>query len=162
MAAILLTEEAGSDNRLWHFIQVPAANRQAALFEGQHKDENAEILFQEMGLGFVTNYINIQANLGYPERLGPMAGPGLGATGAAGGAAATGMEPAGRYDQAFLARKMQAEDMKNAKQFLQMGPLSAATIEQFDQWRDNITRAACLINLTDQAYWATNNRLIEP
>ena len=90
-----------------------------------------------------------------------MAGPGLGATGAAGGVAPTGMEPAGRYDQAFCARKMQAEDMKNAKQFLQMGPLSTATIEQFDQWRDNITRAARLINLMEQAHWATINRLIE-
>ena len=90
-----------------------------------------------------------------------MAGPGLGAPGAAGGAAPAGMEPAGQYDQAFCSRKMQAEDMKNAKQFLQMGPLSAATIEQFDQWRDDIARAARSINLTDQAHWATINRLIE-
>ena len=51
--------------------------------------------------------------------------------------------------------------MKNAKQFLQMGPLSAATIEQFDQWRDDILRAACSVNLTEQAHWATINRLIE-
>ena len=136
MAAMLLTEEAGSHTRLEHFIQAPATNRQAALFEGQHGDKNAEILFQEMGLGFITNYISLRASLGYPERLGPRAGPELGAIGAAGGAAgvasgaaATGMEPAGRYNQAFCARKMQAEDMKNPKQFLQMGPLSAATIE---------------------------------
>ena len=94
LAAILLTEEEGSHTRLERFIQVPAANRQAALFEGQHKDENAEILFQEMGLGFITNYISLQASLGCPERLGPMAGPGLGATGAAGGVAPIGMEPA--------------------------------------------------------------------
>ena len=42
-----------------------------------------------------------------------------------------------------------------------MGPLSAATIEQFDQWRDDIMRAARSIYLTEQAYWATINRLIE-
>ena len=59
MAAILLTEEAGSHTQLERFIQVPAANRQAALFEGQHKDENAEIVFQEMGLGFITNFISL-------------------------------------------------------------------------------------------------------
>ena len=90
-----------------------------------------------------------------------MAGPRLGAPGAAGGAAPAGMEPAGRYDQAFCSRKMQVEDMKNAKQFLQMGPLSAATIEQFYQWRDDILRAARSVNLTEQAHWATINRLIE-
>ena len=55
---------------------------------------------------------------------------------------------------------MQAEDMKNAKLFLQHGPLSAATIEKFDQWRDDIMRAICLVNLTEQAHWATINRLI--
>ena len=73
-------------------------------------------------MGFITNYISLQASLGYPERLGPTEGSELGATGvaggaagAAGGAAATGIEPAGRYDQAFCARKMQAEDMKDAK-----------------------------------------------
>ena len=92
-----------------------------------------KFLFQEMGLGFITNYISLRASLGYPERLGPMAGSGLGATWAAGGAAATGMDPAGRYDQAFCTRKMQAEDMKNAKLFLQYGHLSAAIIEVFDQ-----------------------------
>ena len=51
--------------------------------------------------------------------------------------------------------------MKNAKQFLQLGPLSAAIIEQFDQWRDDINRAAHSINLMEQAHWATINRLIE-
>ena len=55
---------------------------------------------------------------------------------------------------------MQAEDMKNTKLFLQYGPLSAATIEKFDQWRDDIMRAAHSVNLTEQAHWATINRLI--
>ena len=56
---------------------------------------------------------------------------------------------------------MQAEDMKNTKQFLQYGPLTAAGIEKFDQWRDDIMRAAHSVNLTEQAHWATINRLIE-
>ena len=55
---------------------------------------------------------------------------------------------------------MQAEDMKNAKLFLQYKPLSAATLEKFDQWRDDIVKAAGLVNLTGQAHWATINRLI--
>ena len=103
-------------------------------------------------MGFITNFISLGASIGCQERLGPLAGPGPGATGAAGGAAPAGREPAGQYDQAFCSRKMQAEDMKNAKQFLQMGPLSAATIEQFDQWRDDILRAARSVNLTEQAH----------
>ena len=123
VAAILIIEQENTHTRLEHFIQVPPANRHAALFEGQYKNENAEIVFQEMGLGIITNFISLRASIGCPERLGPIAGPGPGATGAAGGAAPVGMEPAGKYDQAFCFRKMQAEDMKNAKQFLQMGPL---------------------------------------
>ena len=72
-----------------------------------------------------------------------------------------GREPAGQYDQAFCSRKMQAEDMKNAKQFLQQGPLTAAGIENFDQWRADIMRATRSVNLTEPAHWATINRLIE-
>ena len=94
LAAILLADDENSHTRLEHFIQVPPANRHAALFEGQYKNENAEIVFQEMGLGLITNFISLRASLGCPERLGPIAGPGLGATGAAGGVAATGIEPA--------------------------------------------------------------------
>ena len=71
------------------------AYRHAALFEGQYKDENAEIVFQEMGLGFITNFISLRASLGCPERLGPMARPRLGAPRAVGGVAPTGIEPAG-------------------------------------------------------------------
>ena len=56
---------------------------------------------------------------------------------------------------------MQAEDMKNAKQFLQQGLLTAAGIEKFDLWRDDIMRAARSVNLMEQAYWATINRFIE-
>ena len=63
LAAIPLADEEGSHTQLEHFIQVPPANRHAALFEGQHKDENAEIVFQEMGLGFITNFISLQASL---------------------------------------------------------------------------------------------------
>ena len=111
-----------------------------------------------MRLGIITNFINHWASIGRPEMLGPLAGPGP--AGAAGRAALAGREPAGQYDQAFCARKMQAEDIKNAKLFLQYGPLSAATIEKFDQWRNNIMRAACSVNLTEPAHWATINQLI--
>ena len=96
LAAILLADEEGSHTRLEHFIQVPPANRHAALFEFHYKNKNAEIVFQEMGLGIITNFISLRASIGCPERLGPIAGPGLGAPGVAGEAAPAGMEPAGR------------------------------------------------------------------
>ena len=111
-----------------------------------------------MRLGIITNFITYRGSLGRPEKLGPLAGPEP--AGAVGGAGPTAREPAGQYDQAFCTRKMQAEDMKNAKLFLQYGPLSAATIEKFDQWRDNIMRAAHSVNLTEPAHWATINRFI--
>ena len=129
------------------FIQVYPENRHAALYDSLYRNDNAEIVFQEMQLGIITNFINHRASIGRPERLGPLAGPGP--AGAAGGAAPAGREPAGQYDQAFCTRKMQVKDMKNAKLFLQYGPLLAATIEKFDQWRDDIMRAACLVNLTE-------------
>ena len=102
-----------------------------ALYGSIYRNDNAKIVFQEMRLGIITNFITHQASIGHPERLGPPAGPEP--AGAAGGAASAGREPVGQYNQAFYARKMQAEDMKNAKLFLQYGPLSAATIVKFDQ-----------------------------
>ncbi len=56
---------------------------------------------------------------------------------------------------------MLSDDMKNAKTFLHYGPLSASTLETFDQWREDIVRAARSVNLTEPAHWATINRLIE-
>ena len=66
VAAILIAEEENTHTRLDHFIQVPPANRHTALFEGQYKNENAEIVFQEMGLGIITNFISLRASIGCP------------------------------------------------------------------------------------------------
>ena len=97
-------------------------------------------MFQEFQLGLIANFIHHRASIGCPERLGPRTGPEP--AGVPGGAIPMGREPAGHYDQEFYARKMQAEDMKNAKTFLQQGPLTAAGIEKFEVWRDDIMRAA--------------------
>ena len=59
LRTILLADEEDSHTRLEHFIQVHPANRHIALFEGQYKIENAEIVFQEMGLGFIANFISL-------------------------------------------------------------------------------------------------------
>ena len=50
--------------------------------------------------------------------------------------------------------------MKNAKIFLQQGPLTVAGIEQFDIWKEDILRATQSVMLTGQEHWATINRLI--
>ena len=55
---------------------------------------------------------------------------------------------------------MQADDMKNAKAFLQYEPLLASTLEKFDQWRDDIVKATRSVDLVGQAHWATINQLI--
>ena len=55
---------------------------------------------------------------------------------------------------------MQAEDMKNAKTFLQQGPLTVAGIEKFDLWKEDILRAMRSVILTEQEHWTTINRLI--
>ena len=147
------------------FIQARPEARNAALHNSAHRNENAEIVFQEMSLGIIINFIAYRGSVGHPEKVGTLtrtelagAARGAGPTGAAGGAGPAAREPAGQYDQAFCTRRMQAEDMKNAKLFLQYGPLSAATIEKFDQWRDDIMRAARSVNLMEQAHWATINR----
>ena len=71
------------------------------------------------------------------------------------------MELSGQYPLEYMARRMQLDNMKNAKTFLQYSPLSAATLETFNQWREDLVRAARLVNLTEPAHWATINHLIE-
>ena len=108
--------------------------RHSALFTSEHRSENAEIVYQEMKLGVIPEFISYRASLGGAERLGPAVAPGAaGATGAAGGGVSAGRELSGQYPPEYMARRMQSDDMKNAKTFLQYGPLSAATLETFDQ-----------------------------
>ena len=51
--------------------------------------------------------------------------------------------------------------MKNAKMFLQQGPLTAAGIEKFDLWKKDILQATRSVNLMEQEHWTTINRIIE-
>ena len=50
--------------------------------------------------------------------------------------------------------------MKNAKTFLQQGPLTADGIEQFDTWKEDILRAVQSVMLMGREHWTTINRLI--
>ena len=50
--------------------------------------------------------------------------------------------------------------MKNAKTFLQQGPLMAARIEKFDLCKEDILRATWSVMLTEQEHWTIINRLI--
>ena len=50
--------------------------------------------------------------------------------------------------------------MKNAKTYLQQGPLVEAGIEKFDLWKEDLLRAMRSVMLTEQEHWTTINRLI--
>ena len=53
-----------------------------------------------------------------------------------------------------------AEDLKNAKFFLQQGLLTAETLDNFDLWKEDIVRAVKSVSLTGPEHWATINQLI--
>ena len=95
IAAILIIEDMGTHTRMDAFIRAPVENRRAALFTSDHRSENAEIVFQDMGLGLITGFISYRASLGGSEKLGPAVAPR--AAGAARGGAIAGRESAGQY-----------------------------------------------------------------
>ena len=53
-----------------------------------------------------------------------------------------------------------AEDLKNAKLFLQQGVLTAETLDNIDLWKEDIVRAIKSVLLTGPEHWATVNQLI--
>ena len=63
--------------------------------------------------------------------IGAEGGPGLGAN----------LEMTRPADLQYWARKTQAEDLKNAKLFLQQGLLMAESLDNFDIWKEDIMRA---------------------
>ena len=74
--------------------------RHSAVFTSEHRSENAEIVYQEMKLGVIPEFISYRASLGGAERLGPAVAPGAaGATGAAGERVSVGRELSGQYPQ---------------------------------------------------------------
>ena len=81
---------------------------------------------------------------------------------AAGGGPGEGINPKAvrPADPQYWARKTMAEDLKNAKLFLQQGLLTADTPDNFDLWKEDIVRAVRLVSLTGPEHWATVNWLI--
>ena len=73
VAAILITEGENTHTRMDQFIQAPPANRHRALYGSIYSNDNAKIVFPEMQLGIITNFILHRASIGRPERLGPRA-----------------------------------------------------------------------------------------
>ena len=98
VAAILIMEVGGTHTRVDAFIRARVELRHAALFTSEYRSENAEIVYQEMNLGVIPEFISYRASLGGVERLGPAVAPGAaGATGAAGGGVSAGRELSGQY-----------------------------------------------------------------
>ena len=106
MAVLLIREEAGSHARADAFLASPLEWQQRALYRSAHCDENLAILYQESKLGFIAEFVAYRASLGYRQALNP-APPGQIVAGAGSGG------QGGRYDQAYLEGKMQADDLKN-------------------------------------------------
>ena len=93
VAAILIIEEDNTTHtQMDQFIRARPENRHAALYGSIYRNDNAEIVFQEMRLGIITNFIRYRASLGSTEWLGPATGPGP--AGVTGGVATAGREPA--------------------------------------------------------------------
>ena len=64
------------------------------------------------------------------------------------------------HDLKYWRRKTKAEDLKNAKVFLQKDVLTAEGIEQFDACKEDILRSIRSVMLIGREHWATVNRLI--
>ena len=122
--------------RLDAFLHAATEFRNRALNESNHRDENIASMYQENRLGFIAEFMDYRKNLGFHEAM--KAAPRAGQTG---GVTATTEDRGGRYDQAYLERKMQADDLKNAKAFLQNDVLSAATLDKFEEWKEDIVKA---------------------
>ena len=101
IAAVLIRDEPGSFNRLEALQRAPLNNRQVALYNSKHRDKNVAILYQETGLGHIASFIAWRGSVEFPERLGQTQEPAP-----AGATAAAYEDRGGRYDQAYLARKM--------------------------------------------------------
>ena len=107
-------------------------------------------------MGHIAEFVDYRKGLGFPETLKPAPASRAGQTG---GAAAL-EDRGGRYYQAYLERKMQADDLRNAKAFLQNEVLSAATLDKFKEWKEDIIKATLSVDLYGQAHWSIINRLI--
>ena len=154
--ALLIEEEDGNHNRLDAFMRATLEFQQRALYRSDHKDENVAVMYQEARLGHIAEFVNYRKGLGFPETLSPAPAPRAGQAGGVAGPEDRG----GRYDQAYLERKMQADDLRNAKSFLQNEVLSATTLDKFKEWKEDIIKATRSVDLYGQAHWSVINRLI--
>ena len=60
MAAVLITEEdQQTHQRLEHFLWAPAAFREMALVNSAHHADNSHILFNELKLGHIVNFLKM-------------------------------------------------------------------------------------------------------
>ena len=153
MAALLIREEEGSHARLDAFLASQLEWQQRALYQSAFGEENVAILYRENKLGFIAEFVTYRAGLGYRQVLNA-APPGQVIAAGPGG-------QGGRYDQAYLERKMQAEDLKNATSILQREVLSAETLDKFEEWKEDILKAVQTVDLYGRSHWSVINRLIK-
>ena len=102
IASLLILEEEGSFARIDAFIRAMLHQRQQALYSSEHRDENVAIMYQEARLGHIAEFINYRRGLGFLEILSPTPVQRVGQA----GVMADPEDRGGRYDQAYLSRKM--------------------------------------------------------
>ena len=89
----------------------------------------------------------LQRRVGMYERMAPVPEEVTGG-GPGNAVSAVNGEVARQFNPEYWMRKTQAEDLKNAKAFLQRGLLSTEGIENFNTWKDDILRSVWSVLLT--------------
>ena len=84
IAATLITEEdQQSHQRLDHFLWAPAAFWEMALVNSAHYADNSHVLFNELKLGHIVEFLKMREATGHHERVGIL--PATNQAGARGG-----------------------------------------------------------------------------
>ena len=156
--AVLIHEtyEAHPHRMKEHFLKTTGELRSLAISRSPHHAVITAVVTKEIAIGHIAEFFRSRQRLGMFERMIPAS------TGMAGGESnRDGSGQATRaLDSAYWMRKTQAEDLKNAKAFLQRGLLTTEGIDHFDAWKEDIIRAIRAALLNEREHWATVNRLI--
>ena len=76
VGVILIVEaDRNTLRQMEQFIQAIPDNRHRALYSSAHRTVNSEVVFQEIRLGHIADFINYRASIGFPERFGLHTGP---------------------------------------------------------------------------------------
>ena len=134
-----------------HYIQTSAELRTLTIATSTDKELLTSVVTKEVELRYIARYFRMRRTLGMFERMAPALEGGAGG-GAANIVNAGNGEAARQFDPEYWTRRTQAEELKNAKAFLQRGLLSAEGIEHFETWKEDILRSVRSVLLTGRKH----------